>query len=193
MTRKCDFDAGNYTEKRRLATEIVTIIQQLQPPGRFLTLPKAPPTTKSDTSDGDTLLKAPESAWEEVSFDKAILKACQVMRDINRPDRKYRVDRKLARLNRLQAMNVVLPDDNGTTSNNDPPNVVEIDTVMNDEYDNAQPPPPQQQQSHEPEESEPQQQPPDIGVDSVNGINSMISDVVDSLTIPIDRASRYPA
>mmetsp|Transcript_240 Transcript_240/g.493 ORF Transcript_240/g.493 Transcript_240/m.493 type:complete len:233 (+) Transcript_240:410-1108(+) len=36
--------------------------------------------------------------WEELSDDKAIHKACQVMRDISRPDRKYREERKEERL-----------------------------------------------------------------------------------------------
>jgi hypothetical protein len=50
---------------------------------------KAPPAEGSpDLIDG---------VWEQLSDDKAIHKACQVMRDINRPDRKFREERKEAR------------------------------------------------------------------------------------------------
>mmetsp|Transcript_31508 Transcript_31508/g.44725 ORF Transcript_31508/g.44725 Transcript_31508/m.44725 type:complete len:185 (+) Transcript_31508:61-615(+) len=77
MERKPQFDNGNYSEKRTLATEIVSEIRSLNPPGRFLKRVKI-------TGDGP---RRPEDEWEELSDDKAIHKACQVMRDINRPDR----------------------------------------------------------------------------------------------------------
>mmetsp|Transcript_1959 Transcript_1959/g.5197 ORF Transcript_1959/g.5197 Transcript_1959/m.5197 type:complete len:999 (-) Transcript_1959:966-3962(-) len=41
-----------------------------------------------------------DGVWEELSDDKAIHKACQVMRDISRPDRKYREERREQRLQR---------------------------------------------------------------------------------------------
>ena len=45
-----------------------------------------------------TNTKLIDGMWEELSDDKAIHKACQVMRDIARPDRKYREERKEERL-----------------------------------------------------------------------------------------------
>ena len=171
LDRKTQFDSGNYTEKRQLAGEIVSLIKSLDPPGRFLKKasaqlleahekqkkekeqPQAPakeeeaaageakkepetsaeatadasaeaakegedaettPTEKADaaTADAPTTELTEEAAsqqqpiltpliddvWEELSDDKAIHKACQVMRDISRPDRKYREDRKEERL-----------------------------------------------------------------------------------------------
>lgn len=65
FARKPEFEAGNHAAKRRIATEIVNQTQ----PGRFL-------KRKQD--------KGP---WYELSKQKAILKACQVMRDFQRPDR----------------------------------------------------------------------------------------------------------
>ena len=67
FSRKPEFEAGNHAAKRRIATEIVRVTKAL--PGRFL-------KRKND--------KGP---WFEVSAEKAILKACQVMRDFQRPDR----------------------------------------------------------------------------------------------------------
>jgi hypothetical protein len=165
MTRKCEFDAGSYTEKRKLATEIVNMIKQLQPPGRFLTLTKTQ-QTKVDTEE-DALPHGAESSWVEVGLDKAVMKACQVMRDINRPDRKYRVDRKLARLNRLQALNIVLPDSDIVTGSNDSNQNVS---------DNGN-----QQECVEWEQHQ-----QDIGIDSNKSINAIVNDVVDSIAIPID-------
>jgi hypothetical protein len=175
--RKCEFDSGNYTEKRKLATEIVAIIQQLQPPGRFLTSNKVK-LNGTNTEGGVTLSPVAESQWEEVGIDKAIMKACQVMRDIDRPDRKYRVDRKLARLNRLQALNLVLPQNEDTVaSKDDKQNVVEqnnfIDIVRDD---NAL-------QTQQQEELEPQQQDNRNGS---HGIDAIITDVVDNIAIPIE-------
>lgn len=74
--RKEAFDKGNYTEKRTLATEIVTIIKGRG--GRFLK-------------------RGREGAWEELSDDNAIQKACQVMRDFKRPDRRERDERSQMR------------------------------------------------------------------------------------------------
>ncbi|VEU43889.1 unnamed protein product [Pseudo-nitzschia multistriata] len=55
--------------------------------------PPAPATALVHLVDG---------VWEELSDDKAIHKACQVMRDISRPDRKYREERREQRLQRKQ-------------------------------------------------------------------------------------------
>ena len=84
------FDAGSYTEKRALATEIVQIIRSLTPPGRFLKK-----VTKKEDADAANVIEGGE--WEELSDDKAIHKACQVMRDIDRPDRKDRELRRAAK------------------------------------------------------------------------------------------------
>jgi uncharacterized protein (UPF0303 family) len=67
FNRKAEFEAGNHAAKRRIATEIVDATKALN--GRFL-------KKKQD--------KGP---WFEQSFERAILKACQVMRDFQRPDR----------------------------------------------------------------------------------------------------------
>jgi hypothetical protein len=78
--QKAEFDAGSYTEKRALALEIVMRIKALDPPGRFMR--KAKPNEATD------------SEWVEVDSEKAIHKACQVMRDIDRPDRRERDERR---------------------------------------------------------------------------------------------------
>ena len=67
FSRKPEFEAGNHAVKRRIAAEIVNVTKAL--PGRFL-------KRRND--------KGP---WYEISSEKAILKACQVMRDFQRPDR----------------------------------------------------------------------------------------------------------
>jgi hypothetical protein len=103
--RKTGFDAGNYTEKRSLAGEIVQILKALDPPGRFLKKAAAqkPEEAKAEESakkEGDK----PEeetSEWEELSDEKAIHKACQVMRDIDRPDRKDREERRAKKKQKL--------------------------------------------------------------------------------------------
>lgn len=95
LERKANFDAGNYTEKRTLASEIVSIIRQLDPPGRFL---KRGKPTEEKAKDGEEAKDADKGGlgdeWIELSDEKAIHKACQVMRDIDRPDRKDREARR---------------------------------------------------------------------------------------------------
>lgn len=76
--RKPQFDSGAYVVKRLLAMEIVSIISNLNPPGRFLK-------------------KNNDNIWEDIGQDEAIQKACQVMRDMNRQDRQHRVERRKAR------------------------------------------------------------------------------------------------
>lgn len=95
LERKIQFDAGNYTEKRALATEIVHLIRSLKPPGRFLKKVTAKKGEK--VVEEKDAAKAFENEWEELPDEKAIHKACQVMRDIDRPDRK---DRELRRANK---------------------------------------------------------------------------------------------
>jgi hypothetical protein len=79
LERKHVFDAVSFSEKRALAAEIVSAIRELDPPGRFL--------KKSEQLE----------QWEELPDERAIHKACQVMRDIDRADRKYREERRLAK------------------------------------------------------------------------------------------------
>lgn len=102
LERKAQFDAGNYTEKRALATEIVHIIRSLKPPGRFLKKVTAKKgAAAKDDDDAKDPQKEFESEWEELVDEKAIHKACQVMRDIDRPDRK---DRELRRANKKKKL-----------------------------------------------------------------------------------------
>lgn len=68
FARKPEFEAGNHAAKRRIATEIVEMTKAVS--GRFL--------KRRDGKGGP---------WYELSTEKAILKACQVMRDFQRPDR----------------------------------------------------------------------------------------------------------
>jgi hypothetical protein len=98
VTRKGQFDTGSYSEKRVLATEIVSIIKELNPPGRFLRIAKP-----GKALEGSTSSMISEYSWEELDLEKSIHKACQVMRDIDRLDRKHRLERKLARMNREQS------------------------------------------------------------------------------------------
>jgi hypothetical protein len=102
LERKAQFDSANYTEKRALATEMVTIIRSLEPPGRFLKRVDMKTAHKSD----NWILppKGVEGAWEELADEKAIHKACQVMRDIDRPDRREREERR--KLRKLRKHNV---------------------------------------------------------------------------------------
>lgn len=94
--RKTAFDSGNYTEKRTLAGEIVQIIKALEPPGRFLKRAAATPAKAEKKEDQSWVLppKGTDGEWEELNDEKAIHKACQVMRDIDRPDRKDREERR---------------------------------------------------------------------------------------------------
>ncbi|KAL3905810.1 MAG: hypothetical protein SGARI_004283 [Bacillariaceae sp.] len=89
--RKAAFDKGNFTDKRTLATEVVQAIRGLNPPGRFL---KKANTGKDAKSGDEPTAELVDGMWEELTDEKAIHKACQVMRDIARPDRKFREERK---------------------------------------------------------------------------------------------------
>jgi hypothetical protein len=94
VERKDRFDAGNFAEKRTLATEIVQMVRNLDPPGRFLKRidPNKPPKATVESPPGL------EGLWVELNDEQAIHKACQVMRDIDRPDRKDRGARKKRKL-----------------------------------------------------------------------------------------------
>jgi len=129
--RKAAFDAGNYTEKRSLANEIVSILKALDPPGRFLKRASKKGTdadgggTNNDDMAEDTPVKKEEEddspkdpsecEWEELGDEKAIHKACQVMRDIDRPDRKDREERRLKKKQKtLGILPTTTPADTGT-------------------------------------------------------------------------------
>ena len=81
--RKAEFDVGNHTNKRRIATEVVQMVRSLDPSGRFLKRQWEGPSKRA-ADDADRPSKGP---WLELSGEKAVLKACQVMRDFRRPDR----------------------------------------------------------------------------------------------------------
>ncbi|KAL7484034.1 hypothetical protein ACHAW6_009676 [Cyclotella cf. meneghiniana] len=76
------------TEKRAVAEEIVRHINSLDPPGRFLKREGRGHVTRG--------LNGP---WEELSHKEAVKKACQALRDCNRPDRE------------TYALGVAAPDD----------------------------------------------------------------------------------
>lgn len=86
LAHKSDFDAGSFTDKRSLATQIVSIIRGLDPPGRFLRHAKTLIFEERNASE-----------WEELDLESSIIKACQVMRDISRLDRKDRDERRMLR------------------------------------------------------------------------------------------------
>lgn len=101
IERKPQFDSGNYSEKRALATEIVGMIRSLDPPGRFLKkINGASKVTDENWDHSHTL----EGQWEELSDEKAIHKACQVMRDIARPDR---IDGRRSKKKKLNPEDIV--------------------------------------------------------------------------------------
>jgi hypothetical protein len=117
LDRKKAFDHGNYTDKRHLAMDMVQMIHQLDPPGRFLKKAssdriKAEEETAEEEQNEDADVATPgliDGIWEELTDEKAIHKACQVMRDIDRPDRKHREERKEERKRRKLAKANDLP------------------------------------------------------------------------------------
>lgn len=100
IERKPQFDSGNYSEKRALATEIVGMIRSLKPPGRFL---KKINGASKGTDENWDHSQSLEGQWEELSDEKAIHKACQVMRDIARPDR---IDGRRSKKKKLNAEDI---------------------------------------------------------------------------------------
>ncbi|GKY96453.1 hypothetical protein MPSEU_000604800 [Mayamaea pseudoterrestris] len=68
-------------EKRAVADQIISHIKNLNPPGRFLTKPSKNRSTKL------------EGPWEELTYEAALKKTVQALRDANREDRSgYAVD-----------------------------------------------------------------------------------------------------
>jgi hypothetical protein len=86
LERKVAFDMGGHNEKRALAVQIVRIVQALTPPGRFLV---RPPSSVAKCSAATTAknAKCAGTTWVDVGEEKAVQKACQVMRDLKRSDR----------------------------------------------------------------------------------------------------------
>lgn len=85
--RKNVFDKATFVNKRVLAEEIVGKIYKLNPPGRFL------------SNDN------PDKSWMEMTKDRAVQKACQVMRDMDRADRRNREEhRRLRKVQRESKM-----------------------------------------------------------------------------------------
>jgi hypothetical protein len=68
--------------------KMVNIIQNLNPPGRFLKRinNSDPFIASSDHISLSIHATRLDGEWEELSDERAIHKACQVMRDLNRPD-----------------------------------------------------------------------------------------------------------
>ena len=96
FVRKAHFDLGNHAAKRRLATEIVEILQSGKdhPPSRFLKRRPAnalPPADALASTETGTETETPPSSstplYYAMTKEQAILKAQQVMRDYKRPDR----------------------------------------------------------------------------------------------------------
>lgn len=101
MEKKERFDGANFPEKRSLAIQLVESIQGLDPPGRFLR--KIDAKTKLDDAERSRIILSPEGdlpGWIELTNEQAIHKACQIMRDISRPDRAERDERR--RLKKLK-------------------------------------------------------------------------------------------
>lgn len=113
IERKARFEAGNYNEKKMLASEIVKHIGSLSPPGRFLK--RIPPNQKVDPAD--PLLAVPptenDHGWFRLEENMAVQKACQVMRDIARPDRHERDEKR--RLRRLMKVGSIVDNAVGAT------------------------------------------------------------------------------
>eukprot|EP00970_Alexandrium_tamarense_P004895 scaffold808_cov196-Alexandrium_tamarense.AAC.32 len=82
VARKQKFDASNATEKKTISYELVSCIKQHNPPGRFL-------KRSEHVSTGAHSLppRGLDGIWEEVTNEKAVLKACQVLRDLKAPVR----------------------------------------------------------------------------------------------------------
>lgn len=88
------FRTGSYAEKRKIAVGIVNQIKSSHPPGRFL--------KKPDSTDEKSPLIAGE--WLQMSDEKAIAKTCQVLRDMKRPDRWERDEKRRMNKHRKQEM-----------------------------------------------------------------------------------------
>jgi hypothetical protein len=88
IERKPQFDNATFSVKRNLATEIVNVIKGLDPPGRFLR------STKYTSVQAVPSTTGMDGAWEELTTEKAIHKTIQVMRDIDRADRRDRDEKR---------------------------------------------------------------------------------------------------
>lgn len=108
LERKARFDAANYQEKRVLAEEIVEQIQS-QLGGRFLKRP----STENSTTEPYPVVVPPsrdDAGWVQLNKVKSIHKACQVMRDMDRVDRRAREEkRRLKKLQKAQGNKAIDP------------------------------------------------------------------------------------
>jgi len=114
--RKPEFDVASNAEKRKIATEVVEAVMQLEPPGRFLervesTAPIDYDVLKAATGEREKAFigvdyyqgheRGPSASsrkmekqlrqrlgpWRDIGIEKAVQKACGVIRDHKRPDR----------------------------------------------------------------------------------------------------------
>lgn len=86
--RKGRFDSSSPAEKRTCALEVIDLVKQLNPPGRFLKRDPRALHQAVPTGDGNYQLppRGLEGPWEEVSADKACAKTVQVLRDLKMRD-----------------------------------------------------------------------------------------------------------
>lgn len=89
FVRKAHFDLGNHAAKRKLATEIVEILQSGKDhtPSRFLKRRPANALPPADSASTETPASSTTPLYYAMTKEQAILKAQQVMRDYKRPDR----------------------------------------------------------------------------------------------------------
>jgi len=104
IERKPQFDSLAYKLKRGVANDIIQILTSKTPPGRFLKKFKlSQPVDEMITRKVVVPPTNEQDGWYEMSEEEAVLKTCQVMRDIDRPDRKERDEqRKLRKLKKEQ-------------------------------------------------------------------------------------------
>mmetsp|Transcript_0 Transcript_0/g.1 ORF Transcript_0/g.1 Transcript_0/m.1 type:complete len:527 (+) Transcript_0:107-1687(+) len=84
LERKSLFDDATPVDRRLISQEIVTLTKALNPSGRFLKRARYALQEPVLLSDGKYQLppRGLEGPWEEISDDKACVKATQVMRDM---------------------------------------------------------------------------------------------------------------
>ncbi len=114
--RKPEFEIASNAEKRKIATEVVEAVMQLEPPGRFLErIDSSGPVdydvlkaatgererayvgvdhyldhergSSSSSRKMEKQLRQRLGPWRDIGMEKAVQKACGVIRDHKRPDR----------------------------------------------------------------------------------------------------------
>ena len=78
------FNGASPSEKRSISLELVLATKALEPPGRFIKRASHALSIPIPLENGKYQLppRGLEGPWEEVGEDKALSKACQVMRDL---------------------------------------------------------------------------------------------------------------